>query len=219
MITDYIVSKTGLNLFDEPTNSNFKMFNTGGVECEVGEFFYSLVRMMKPTSILETGTHFGISSTYFGLALKHNNKGVITTLDPAYYEEAKLIHKTMELEGFVNQVAIHAENFKTDELYDIILLDSEPKLRFNEFDLFYKNLKPGGLIMIHDLHSHLSYGSFNKDHPDFIGWPFGDFREKIGKYIESHEIQTISFSTPRGLTIFQKKTDQMTYIKLINKEL
>lgn len=219
MITEYIVNKSGLPLLPEPSNSNYRMFNTGGVECEVGEFLYALVRMLKPDRILETGTHFGISSTYFALALKHNNRGTITTIDTIYYDEAKSIHQKMELGNILSQVAIHAENYVTDEMYDIILLDTEPKLRFNEFELFFRNLKPGGLVMIHDLHPHLSYGNFNPDHPDFKHWPYGDFREKLGKYITSHEIQTFSFPTPRGLTIFQKKTDQMSYIKLIKGQL
>lgn len=219
IITNYIKEKSGFNLHAEPSDSRYQMFNTGGVECEVGEFLYSLTRMLKPNVVLETGTHFGISSTYIGLALKHNNFGKITTLDPKYYDEAKLMHKKMELSDVITQIEIHAELYQTDDLFDILFLDSEPILRFDEFVKFFKNVKPGGLIIIHDLHKHLSYNSFNSDLPDFKHWPYGSFVEKLGSYMLTNEIQTFSFGTPRGITLFQKKDDNMSYIKYIKREL
>lgn len=218
-ITDYIKNKANLIIENEPSNFHYKMFNTGGVECEVGEFLYGLVKMLKPEKILETGTHFGISSTYIGLALKDNNFGKIITIDPIYYKEAKELHKKMELDGIVSQIELHAEKYETDEIFDFIFLDSEPILRFSEFDKFYKNLKPGGIVIIHDLHKHLSFNSFNRDQPNFKHWPYGDFREKLGKYIYDLDVQTLSFNTPRGITIFQKKDDNMSYIKYLNDEL
>lgn len=219
IITEYIKNKGNLNIENEPSNFLYKMFNTGGVECEVGEFLYGLVRILKPEKVLETGTHFGVSSTYMALALKHNNLGKITTIDPIYYKEAKELHKNMELTDLILQVELHAEKYETDDMFDFILLDSEPILRFSEFDKFYKNLKPGGIVIIHDLHKHLSFNSFNTDQPHFKHWPYGDFREKLGKYISDLDVQTFSLSTPRGITLFQKKDDSMSYIKYLNNEL
>lgn len=215
-ITEHIVDKTGIPLLDEPSNNKYKMFNTGGVESEIGEFLYALVRMIKPTSILETGTHFGISSTYMALGLKHNNHGKIITIDPIYWDEAKKIHKDLDILSYLEPVTLHAENYETTEMFDIAFLDTEPSLRFNEFEKFYNNVNPGGLIIIHDLHPHLSYGCVNLDHPEFKHWPYGDFREKLGIYIKSHQVQTFSFSTPRGITIFQKSKPVMSYLDLIN---
>jgi predicted O-methyltransferase YrrM len=216
--TEQILSVVGLQ-YPEPSNPNYSMFNTGGVEIEVGEFLYSFIKMIKPDRILETGTHFGISSSYMTLALKHNNKGKLTTLDPMYYDEAKLLHNKLNLHGFLNQIQIHAENFNMDEVVDVLFLDTEPKLRFAEFDKFFRNVRPGGFIFIHDLHPNLSYGYINPDHPNFPHWPYGDFREKLGIYIKTNRVQTISFPTPRGITLFQKKSDQMSYIKYIDNEL
>lgn len=213
IITEYIKNKANINSQPEPSNSTYRMFNTGGVECEVGEFLYSLVRMIKPEKILETGTHFGVSSAYMALGMSHNNFGKIITIDPTYYEEAKQLHKNLNVTQYITQIELHAEKFETDEMFDIAFLDSEPILRFSEFDYFYKNIKPGGLIIIHDLHQHLSYGSVNLDLPDFKHWPYGDFRKIIGKYILNLEIQTFSFKTPRGITLFQKSNEDMSYIK------
>jgi predicted O-methyltransferase YrrM len=218
IITNYIVEKSGIDIVNEPTNKNYSMFNTGGVECEVGEFLYSLVRLLKPNTILETGTHYGISSTYFALALKHNCLGgTITTIDTTYHNEARTIHSKLELVNFINQIEMDVLNFKTDSMFDIIFLDTEPHLRFDEFTRYYDNLKDGGIIIIHDLHPHLSY-NLNYIN-DVQHWPYGDFRPKIGKFIKEHSVQTFSLNTPRGLTVFQKKSVHMSYVKYINNEL
>jgi hypothetical protein len=41
----------------------------------------------------------------------------------------------------------------------------------------------------------------------------------IGKFIKEHSVQTFSLNTPRGLTVFQKKSVHMSYVKYINNEL
>src|SRR3990167_7989976 len=77
-ITDYICSKTNrISIEPEitPGDHGFKMFNSAGTEVEISEFLYSLVRILKPKLVLETGTHKGISSTYIGQALRDNNRG------------------------------------------------------------------------------------------------------------------------------------------------
>jgi len=218
MITNYIIDKCKIDICPEPTNEKYSMFNTGGVECEVGEFFYSLVRLLKSKNILETGTHYGISSTYFALALKHNNLGgTITTIDTTYHTHAKEIHANLDLNLFIKHIEMDANNFKTTEMFDLILLDTEPHIRFDEFIRYYDNLNDGGIIIIHDLHPHLSYNLNYINEQQH--WPFGDFRNKLGKFIKEHQVQIFSFGTPRGITIFQKNTNDMSYIKYIKNEL
>ena len=50
--------------------AKFTAFNSGGIECETGEFLYALIRLLKPTRVLETGTHYGVGASYMGMALK-----------------------------------------------------------------------------------------------------------------------------------------------------
>ena len=35
----------------------YSAFNDAGIEVETGEFLYALTRLLKPTAVLETGTH------------------------------------------------------------------------------------------------------------------------------------------------------------------
>lgn len=214
MITNYIINNSHLKMSDEISNTEFKMFNTGGVECEVGELLYTLTKIYKPELILETGTHFGISTSYFALALKHNKKGKIYTIDINEYEERTKLFDELDINDYIIQNNNGVEKFETNDIFDIILLDTEPCLRFNEFDRFYKNLKDGGLIIIHDLHSNLS---FNKEEliNGIYHWPFGDFRNKLKTYILDEKVQILSLPTPRGITIFQKPSENMSYIKNI----
>lgn len=219
MITEYISQKTGWPILNEPTGCGYHMFNTGGVECEVGEFLYGIVRMHKPKMILETGTHYGVSSTYMALALKKNGVGRITTIDPSYYEEAKLIHSTTETLDYITQVQTHAEKFDSSDKYQLLFLDSEPSLRFPEFERFFDMIDPGGIIIIHDLNRHLSYNPHQDKSLPIEHWPFGDFRPILGKYIKEFKIQSFGFTTPRGITLFQKNAFDMSYTRYLKNEI
>lgn len=219
MITKHIADKTKWPLSNEQTNKNYFMFNTGGVECQVGEFLYALTKMLQPNEVLETGTHYGVSSTYIALALKENKKGNITTIDCVYYDQAKYIHNKTEVVSYITQLQMDATTFIPNKKYQIVLLDTEPILRFDEFVKFYDYVDDGGIIIIHDLHPNLSFNANQDKSLPYEHWPYGDFRIKLGSFIKEHKVQIISFNTPRGLTIFQKNKSDMSYIKYLNNQI
>ena len=193
---------------NEPSNAQYLCFNTGGVEVEVGEFFYGLVRMMKPKAILETGTHKGISAAYMAGALKDNSDrgayGTITTiefLEPNYNESSELFAK-LGLENFVRQELKDASQYNPgDTQFDIIFLDTEPQTRFSELIKFYPNLKDGGIMGIHDLHPHM-HQIENADHG--FAWPYGPIPVAMDELIKQKKLVPFHFRTPRGLTMFYK---------------
>lgn len=219
MITKYILDKTNWHLLNEPTNEDYFMFNTGGVECQVGEFLYALTKLLQPESVLETGTHYGISSTYIALALRENKKGNITTIDYVYHDQAKYIHDKTDVISYITQLQIDATTFVPNKKYQIVLLDTEPILRFEEFVKFYDYVDDGGIIIIHDLHPNLSYNPNQDISLPYAHWPYGDFRVKLGNFIKEHKVQIISFNTPRGLTVFQKNKSDMSYIKYLTNQI
>ena len=183
----------------------FRMYNTGGVEVEVGEFLYALTRIVRPQRTLETGTHLGISDLYFALALKANGVGELTTIEynPPFYWMAQALFEQMEVDDVIEVVRSKVEQWDPgDKLFDIVFLDTEPNLRFDEMVRFWDNVRPGGFVIIHDLDYQLGLAGVSKG--DCTPTSFGDFREKIGSYIKNFDLQTMSFPTPRGLTIFKK---------------
>lgn len=194
-----------LEKIPEPTDARYSCNNTGGIELEVGEFLYGLVRMIKPTLILETGTHWGISSSYMAAGLKDNNWGKIITIeyDQGNHERAKLLFSQLELSDYIHPVFGASEGYDPEGKYfDLIWLDTEPGLRFFEFIKFVKFLKPGGYIFIHDLHPLLSQtGTTINDVPN---WPFGTLPDEIKKMVKDGELRPIHYRTPRGLAGFYK---------------
>ena len=181
----------------------FSAFNDGGIECETGEFLYSLIRLIKPEHVLETGTHKGVGASYMGLACKDNGMGHVDThefLDP-HYQDAKELIKTLGLDQYVTCHFGDVAQVKPDVQYQLILLDTEPQTRFKELIQFYNFLAPGGFLFIHDLHRHM-HQIPNEEHG--FGWPFGKLPKEIKSYVGSRKLSPFHFPTPRGLTGFYK---------------
>jgi len=196
-----------LPIYPEPSNPAYSMYNTGGVEVEVGEFLYGLVRMIKPEAILETGTHKGISASYMATALKENGKGKITTLEfePQHWEIANNMFQIMGLQSWIISSLQDASTYPVKENeFDFIFLDTEPHLRFAEFLRYWPALKPGGFVGIHDLGPGM--GQSGQTVNGVFNWPFGTLPEEM-KRILKEEIQSFHFKTPRGLYLGQKKAE------------
>ena len=204
-MSDTITDK--LDKIPEPTDSRYVCNNTGGVELEIGEFLYGLVRMMKPTLILETGTHIGIASLYIAAGLKKNEFGHLNTIEweKTHLTKAKERWNMFGVNEFVTSFLISSSDFKTQEMYDIIFLDTEPNLRFGELLKFEKNLNEGGIIIIHDLGG----GMCQVDNKELgFGWPFGRLPDEIVELIEMDSLRPFHFATPRGLTCFYRPREE-----------
>ena len=88
-------------MFYNPRSNNYP---SRGVEVEVGEFLYSLVRLWKPEFIVETGAGHGISAAYMGIALNEQtgpdkDKGLITTceVEGSYYDGAEELWEKLSI--------------------------------------------------------------------------------------------------------------------------
>jgi len=217
-ITDYILSKTQILASKvEKIKPEYQQFNSGSVEVEVAEFLYSLVRLVKPERIVETGTHKGISALYMALALERNEKGKLITFEiiESLLQEAQALWDDLGMRHRIQELLQSSLITFSCAPIDILFLDSEPNLRFDEFVLYWQWLKPGGLIAIHDLGNHL--GHTDNTVNGMYDWPYGDFREKIGCYIKNHQVQTMGFPTGRGFTVFQKEAPRFGWTKYIRE--
>lgn len=188
----------------------YEMWNDGSVEVEVGEFFYGLTRLLKPNLVLETGSYKGVALSYIAEALKDNGYGKIDTLeyDFTHIKESRDRISRLALEGYVNFVQTDSLRFEPKiepEQYDMILLDTEPNIRFQELVKYYKYLKPGGYLFIHDLPKAWCQGNINPDHPELPSWPYGDVPEEIKHWLNDRDLVKFSFPNPREMCGFQKR--------------
>lgn len=212
-LTDYIFNKLGIPILPEFLDQTglYHMADDGGVECEIGEFLYGLVRMMKPNNILETGLYSAISAIYMAQAVKDNGIGHIDDIEweEFHIRRSKERLIKMDLNKLISIHHISSLNFVPNVQYELMNLDSEPQLRYKELDKFWQYLKPGGIIVIHDLSWDMGTG--NK------AW---EGLELIKDKIKNHELTVIHFVTPRGLTLMRKTNygpDRPDYVQKILK--
>lgn len=191
------------NPFD-PSNPSYASFNDAGIEVETGEFLYGLVRVLKPSRVLETGTHVGIGASYMGMALKENMRGFLDTVEflPEIHQRAKKRLADLDLLNVVIPHLMDVAQFSPTSLtYGLVLLDTEPQTRFAELLKFYPYLEEGGFIFIHDLHHHM-HQIENTEHG--FAWPYGKLPQEIIDLVTSGKLLPMHFPTPRGLTGFYK---------------
>lgn len=209
-VTDEIASKVGSKPSQEFWTylPGYTMFNTSSPEVEVCEFLWALVRLIKPEKILECGTGYGISAAYMALALRQNGRGELTTVEmmPDPYDAAALLLHKLDLRSYVHLWQGRAEDFTPEGLYDILFLDTEPNARFAEFLRFWPSLKPGGVVIIHDLHAYMSQNGETVAGID--NWPFGTIPNEVDALIRGGELQSFHLTTPRGLYIGQKASEK-----------
>jgi predicted O-methyltransferase YrrM len=190
------------------THNDYSAFNDAGVECEVGEFLYAMTRLIKPQTVLETGTHWGISASYIGLALSDNQKGILQTFE-FLTDNFKIACNRLWNLGLLDRKIVfpYLQDVATMEVlpdsYDLILLDTEPQTRFAELVKFYPALKEGGYVFIHDLHRHM-HQIPNEEHG--FAWPYGEIPEQIKQWVREDKLRPFHLPTPRGLTGFYKPT-------------
>jgi len=187
--------------------NSYKMWNDGSIECEVGEFLFGLIRILKPQNILETGTYKGWSTAYMSAGLRENSFGEITTIEynKEVIKEAEEVWEKLGLTSWIKVEQGLSLNFDPKEtMYGLIFLDTEPEYRFTELEKFYPNLEEGGYVFIHDLSRDMSQFTHNKEHPEVDPWPFGPIPQEMQNWLKDRDLVKFHFPTPRGLVGFYK---------------
>ncbi|HEX8965493.1 MAG TPA: class I SAM-dependent methyltransferase [Patescibacteria group bacterium] len=209
-VTDYLVEKSGgmLNPVKEVRDDGreYKMQDDGGVELEVGEFLYGLTKLLKPQRVLTTGIYTGISDMYIAQALKENGFGNSTALEfeVSHLNRARELWKRVDVNHIIDSRLTPSLDFKSEGLYQLMFLDTEPNLRFHELVRFFPHLDEGGYVFIHDAPRNLTQGNVNPDHPEIESWPFGNLPEEIKQWVREDKLRPIHFPNPRGLVGFYR---------------
>ena len=220
LITKYLVEKAQGIIKLEPEISDnegigYLAFDSGGVEIEVGEFLYGLVRALKPQRVLTTGVYSGISDAYIALGLKDNGFGQSQAVEyeTFHIERARNLWETL---GIANIIHVHqgsSLDFVPSGLYQLIFLDTEPMIRFAELEKFFPKLEPGGFIGIHDLPRTFCQGNINQDHPEMKSYPFGDVPPQMQEWLQTGKLVKFHLPSPRGMVFFYKTREEDYNVK------
>lgn len=191
----------------------YHMVDDGGVEIEVGEFLWGLVKILKPHHVLTTGIYTGVSDSYIGLALKENGFGMSDAIEfeEKHIVKAKELFLKLKINDCITTHFMSSLDFQPVTTYQLIFLDTEPEIRFKELEKFYLFLDEGGFIGIHDTPRNLCQGNVNPEHPKFKSWPFGDVPDQMKYWIINGDLTPIYFPNPRGLSFFYKPKDEDYY--------
>lgn len=182
-----ITTEVSLPTRECPHPERWSMFDDNSAEVEVADFLYSLMLAVKPSLVVETGTHLGLSAKYMAEAIKENGFGKVITcetrecyLDIAYPRLAPLAK-------WVNVVKGSSLELEVQDPIDILFCDSDPRIRMQEVSHFWDKLHVNSLILIHDVNS----GCHNELRQELLGW--------------HDRLSIVMLPTPRGLAICQKR--------------
>jgi predicted O-methyltransferase YrrM len=153
---------------------------------EGGRLLYSLVRAVRPATVIEFGTSYGVSTLYLAAGVRDNGSGrVITTemsrvkIDAARntFAEVGLDDVITVLEGDARETLAGVEGSP-----DLILLDGWKELCLSVLHLLEPRIRPGTLVVADDvnlraLEPYLDYVRSPENGYESVTFPVGDGME------------------------------------------
>ncbi len=130
------------HIYEESKKNNIPILRPQTVE-----LLCNIISQFNINSCLEIGTAFGFSTAV--MSIYKNIK--ITTIEKDYnrYTKAKALLKEINTVQCLN---VDCFEFKTDEIYDLVLLDGPKSNQDKLIEKFIKNLSPSGIIFIDNLY-------------------------------------------------------------------
>lgn len=124
----------------------------GSVELEVGRILHSLVSLVRPRVVLETGTYKGYSTCCMASALELIGEGVVYTIDS---NPESPLWSGSSLEKFIVPIrksSVHAAKLFDDVNFNLLFFDSDHHYEtvLEEIRLYEPKLVVGGIIVMHD---------------------------------------------------------------------
>lgn len=172
-----------------PFPHHWKMFDAQSAELEVLNLLKTLVITVKPNLIVETGTFLGHSSIKMAEGLKENGFGKLITVeyDPLVFAKAVQNIEQSGLGDWIRPHCASSLDLEVEGTIDILYSDSDLNIRESEVRKFLPQIKPGGLVLIHDASS-----------------SFRVVREAALRLEREGLLIVLLLPTPRGLVVAQK---------------
>lgn len=142
------------------------------VNLDVANYYYSLAKMIRPELIVEIGCFIGFSSMHFAQALREQGFGKLISIDPFAWEldagnglESQYDIALRYLQKSGNSDIIEYKRGHAETIYeeiketihphiDILYIDGDHTIDgvFKDFNIFNASVKPGGIIILHDIY-------------------------------------------------------------------
>src|SRR6185503_2219337 len=168
-----------------PHPENWRMYDGETAELEVLAFLGSMVRLLKPSIVVETGSAYGYSALNMGQVLRlnadrYNSPGHLFSYeaDPVRAREAM-----GRCEGLPVSI-LNCHTLEPEPItwgvgpIDLLYLDSDLGARVRELKLFRENLSPRHVILLHD-----------------TGETHASPRQQLEEYRAEHQLQVVNLAT------------------------
>lgn len=173
-----------------PHPEHWSMYDSMTAEVEVLEFLRTLITTVKPNLVVETGSFLAVSTLWIAEGLKRNGFGRIVSceFDPVVYAKARENVAGSGLAEWIDLRNKSSLEIRVDGGIDLLFSDSDPPIREQEVRRFLPQIKPHGIILMHDASSHLKV-----------------VRDAVLKMEAEGLLSVVLLPTPRGLAVAQKR--------------
>ncbi|WP_089409343.1 O-methyltransferase [Granulicella rosea] len=173
-----------------PHPERWHMYDSMTAEAEVLEFLRTLVTTLKPELIVETGSFLGVSTLWMAEGMKANGFGKIVSceFDPVVFAKAQEKIAASGLAEFIELRNESSLEMQVKGTIDILFSDSDMPIREAEVKRYLPQIRPTGLILMHDASSHLK-----------------TVRDAAFSLEAEGLVSCIFLPTPRGLVLAQKR--------------
>jgi predicted O-methyltransferase YrrM len=173
-----------------PHPERWHMYDSMTAEAEVLEFLRSLITTLKPTLVVETGSFLAVSTLWIAEGLRANGFGKIISCeaDPVVFAEAQKKVAASHLAPYIELRNESSLEMRIDGQIDLFFSDSDMPVREAEVRRFLPQIRPTGLILLHDASSHLK-----------------TVREAAFTLEAEGLLSCIFLPTPRGLVLAQRR--------------
>src|SRR6201987_20596 len=173
-----------------PHPERWSMFDSMTPEYEVLEFLRTLVTTIKPDLVVETGSFLGVSTLWIAEGLERNGFGRVISCeyDPVVFAKAQEKIATSPLRSRIELRNESSLEMVVHGTVDLLFSDSDMPIREQEVTRFLPQMKPHGLILMHDASSHLKV-----------------VRDAALNLESEGLISVMLLRTPRGLVVAQRR--------------
>ncbi len=173
-----------------PHPERWHMYDSMTAEVEVLEFLRTLVTTLKPELIVETGSFLGVSTVWMAQGLRANGFGKIISceFDPVVFAKAKEKIAGSDVSEFIELRNESSLEMQVPGTIDLLFSDSDVSIREAEVKRFLPQVRPTGLILMHDASSHLK-----------------TVREAAFSLEAQGLLSCLLLPTPRGLVLAQRR--------------